>query len=114
MTPNPQHGVNYSDLSRIVMERAHSAREAVELVGAPDRQIRLCDLWRQLSSVRGCKGRLGIDRFRGREGDCGSPNAWGRMTFECRIPAISSTFPWTSRNTPINFPRLGELPSLLR
>jgi dipeptidase len=33
MTPNPQHGVNYSDLSRIVMERAHSAREAVEIVG---------------------------------------------------------------------------------
>ena len=23
MTPNPQHGLNYSDLSRIVMERAH-------------------------------------------------------------------------------------------
>lgn len=34
LTPNPQHGVNYSDLSRIVMERAHSAREAVEIVGA--------------------------------------------------------------------------------
>jgi dipeptidase len=33
MTPNPQHGLNYSDLSRIVMERAHSAREAVEIVG---------------------------------------------------------------------------------
>ncbi len=33
MTPNPQHGVNYSDLSRLVMERAHSAREAVEIVG---------------------------------------------------------------------------------
>jgi len=33
MTANPQHGVNYSDLSRIVMERAHSAREAVEIVG---------------------------------------------------------------------------------
>jgi dipeptidase len=34
MTPNPQHGVNYSDLSRLVMERAHSAREAVEIVGS--------------------------------------------------------------------------------
>ena len=34
MTPNPQRGVNYSDLSRIAMERAHSAREAVEIVGA--------------------------------------------------------------------------------
>ena len=34
MTPRPQHGLNYSDLSRIVMERAHSAREAVEIVGA--------------------------------------------------------------------------------
>jgi dipeptidase len=33
MTPKPQRGVNYSDLSRIVMERAHSAREAVEIVG---------------------------------------------------------------------------------
>jgi dipeptidase len=33
MTPRPQRGVNYSDLSRIVMERAHSAREAVEIVG---------------------------------------------------------------------------------
>ena len=33
MTPNPQRGVNYSDLSRIVMERATSAREAVEIVG---------------------------------------------------------------------------------
>ena len=33
MTVNPQHGVNYSDLSRIVVERAHSAKEAVEIVG---------------------------------------------------------------------------------
>lgn len=33
MTPNPQHGLNYSDLSRIVMERAHSALEAVEIAG---------------------------------------------------------------------------------
>ena len=33
MTPSPQHGPNYSDLSRTVMERAHSAREAVEIVG---------------------------------------------------------------------------------
>jgi hypothetical protein len=33
MTPNPQRGLNYSDLSRIVMERARSAREAVEIVG---------------------------------------------------------------------------------
>ena len=33
MTPNPQRGINYSDLSRIVMERAHSAREAVEITG---------------------------------------------------------------------------------
>lgn len=33
MTPNPQHGVNYSDLSRIAMERARTAREAVEIVG---------------------------------------------------------------------------------
>jgi len=33
MTPNPQRGVNYSDLSRIAMQRAHSAREAVEIVG---------------------------------------------------------------------------------
>lgn len=34
MTPTPQRGPNYSDLSRIAMERAHSAREAVEIVGA--------------------------------------------------------------------------------
>jgi hypothetical protein len=33
MTPNPQRGVNYSNLSRIVMERARTAREAVEIVG---------------------------------------------------------------------------------
>lgn len=33
MTPNPQTGVNYSDLSRIAMERARTAREAVEIVG---------------------------------------------------------------------------------
>ena len=34
MTPKPQRGINYSDLSRIVMERARSAREAVEIVGS--------------------------------------------------------------------------------
>jgi len=34
MTPRPQRGINYSDLSRIVMERARSAREAVEIVGS--------------------------------------------------------------------------------
>ncbi|MBL8290195.1 MAG: C69 family dipeptidase [Bryobacterales bacterium] len=34
MTPRPQRGVNYSDLSRIAMERARTAREAVEIVGA--------------------------------------------------------------------------------
>jgi hypothetical protein len=33
MTPNPQRGLNYSNLSRIVMERARTAREAVEIVG---------------------------------------------------------------------------------
>ena len=33
MTPNPQRGPNYSDLSRIVMQRAKTAREAVEIVG---------------------------------------------------------------------------------
>lgn len=33
MTPAPQTGPNYSDLSRIVMQRAHSAREAVEIIG---------------------------------------------------------------------------------
>ena len=33
MTPEPQTGPNYSDLSRIAMERAHSAREAVEIIG---------------------------------------------------------------------------------
>lgn len=33
MTPNPQRGPNYSDLSRIVMQRATSAEHAVEIVG---------------------------------------------------------------------------------
>lgn len=34
MTPDPQTGLSYSDLSRLVMERATTAREAVEIVGA--------------------------------------------------------------------------------
>lgn len=34
MTPHPQRGPNYSDLSRIAMERAKTAREAVEIIGA--------------------------------------------------------------------------------
>ncbi len=33
MTPDPQRGPNYSDLSRIAMERAGSAREAATIVG---------------------------------------------------------------------------------
>jgi dipeptidase len=33
MTPNPQTGPQYSDLSRLVLERARTAREAVEIVG---------------------------------------------------------------------------------
>src|SRR5690625_166991 len=33
MTPDPQTGPHYSDLSRIAMERAGSAREAVEILG---------------------------------------------------------------------------------
>lgn len=33
MTPRPQTGLNYSDLSRIAMERARTAREAVEIIG---------------------------------------------------------------------------------
>ena len=33
MTPKSQRGLNYSDLSRTVMERARTAREAVEIVG---------------------------------------------------------------------------------
>jgi len=33
MTPNPQTGLSYSDLARIVMERATTAREAATLVG---------------------------------------------------------------------------------
>jgi len=32
-TPTPQRGPSYSDLSRIAMERARTAREAVEIVG---------------------------------------------------------------------------------
>jgi dipeptidase len=34
MTPNPQTGPQYSDLSRIAMDRARTAREAVEIIGA--------------------------------------------------------------------------------
>ncbi|MEQ8515498.1 MAG: C69 family dipeptidase [Chromatocurvus sp.] len=34
MTPQPQRGPNYSDLSRIAMERATTAREAVSIIGA--------------------------------------------------------------------------------
>lgn len=34
MTPEPQTGPNYSDLSRIAIERARTAREAVEIIGA--------------------------------------------------------------------------------
>lgn len=34
MTPRPQRGLNYSDISKIVMERARTAREAVEIAGA--------------------------------------------------------------------------------
>jgi dipeptidase len=33
MTPVPQSGPQYSDLSRIAMQRARTAREAVEIVG---------------------------------------------------------------------------------
>jgi hypothetical protein len=32
MTPDPQRGLNYSDLARIALERAKSAREAMEIV----------------------------------------------------------------------------------
>ncbi|HEX3329574.1 MAG TPA: C69 family dipeptidase [Gaiellales bacterium] len=34
MTPAGQRGVNYSDLARIVLERARTAREGAELIGA--------------------------------------------------------------------------------
>jgi dipeptidase len=33
MTPVPQHGLQYSDLARIVLERASTAREGVEIMG---------------------------------------------------------------------------------
>ncbi|MGF7088775.1 dipeptidase [Kroppenstedtia sanguinis] len=33
MTPTPQRGPNYSDLARIAMQRARTAREAVEIIG---------------------------------------------------------------------------------
>lgn len=33
MTPTPQRGLQYSDLARIVMERATTAREGVEIIG---------------------------------------------------------------------------------
>ena len=34
MTPRPQRGLQYSDLARIVMERATTAREGVRIIGA--------------------------------------------------------------------------------
>ena len=34
MTPNPQRGLNYSDLARIALERAKTAREAAQIVGS--------------------------------------------------------------------------------
>ena len=33
MTPNPQLGLTYSDLARVVLERATTAREGVEIIG---------------------------------------------------------------------------------
>ncbi len=33
MTPNPQLGLTYSDLARVILERASTAREGVELIG---------------------------------------------------------------------------------
>ncbi|KAL6705014.1 hypothetical protein ACN47E_007417 [Coniothyrium glycines] len=33
MTPNPQTGLQYSDLARVVLERASTAREGVDLIG---------------------------------------------------------------------------------
>lgn len=33
MTPTPQHGPQYSDLARIALERADTAREAVQIIG---------------------------------------------------------------------------------
>ena len=36
MTPKPQTGPQYSDLSRIAMERAKTAREAVEIIAGPE------------------------------------------------------------------------------
>ncbi|OAL45609.1 dipeptidase domain-containing protein [Pyrenochaeta sp. DS3sAY3a] len=33
MTPNPQTGLQYSDLARVVLERASTAREGVEIIG---------------------------------------------------------------------------------
>ncbi|KAI8930846.1 hypothetical protein NX059_011866 [Plenodomus lindquistii] len=33
MTPNPQMGLQYSDLARVVLERASTAREGVDLIG---------------------------------------------------------------------------------
>jgi dipeptidase len=34
MTPNPQTGLQYSDLARAVLERANTAREGVEIIGS--------------------------------------------------------------------------------
>ena len=75
MTPKPQRGLNYSDLSRIAMERARTAREAVEIVGELDRQVRLRHLRRQLAPVRRPRRRLGLHQVRRRQGAVGGPAA---------------------------------------
>ena len=66
MTPKPQTGLNYSDLSRIAMERARTAREAVEIVGELIDEVRLCHVRRQLAFLRGRRRGLGFHQLRRR------------------------------------------------
>ena len=71
MTPPDQRGPNYSDLARIVLERARTAREGVELIGQLIDASRRGHLRRQLAPDRRRRRGVGGDRVRGRPGTVG-------------------------------------------
>jgi hypothetical protein len=75
MTPKDQQGVDYSDVARIVLERAKTAREAVEI--AIDLVERYGDFSYGGNSapVRRCGGGLGVSHLRRGEGAVGGQAA---------------------------------------
>ena len=99
MTPNPQTGPSYSDLSRIAMERATSAREAVEIVGS------LIDEYGY--STYGGNSHMFADEnegwvllnFAGGQG-CGLRSDSVPMIFACHIQVTSETYPWIFATAP--------------